>query len=430
MNVLSLFDGVSCGMVALERVGIRVDKYYASEIDEYAIKISKKNYPNIIQLGDITNWKNWDIDWSSIDLVMGGSPCQGFSNAGRGLNFDDPRSALFFVFVEILNHIKEFNKDVMFLLENVKMKKEWVDTISSFLGVEPVEINSSLVSAQNRQRLYWTNIATITQPQDRNIYLKDILITQNTDRMPEYGNKDKSRPLTCHYSNNFGGWYDRITDPNPNKQQIDVLATAINTCSNEKAHCIKAQYYKNSVANFVTNGGFGATGIAEKVNDIYFTEQKTGKNVFEVKNKKTIIYDKEYKLNLEDGLWSFRKLTPLECERLQTLPDDYTKCDGVSNTQRYKCIGNGWTIDVIAYIFSLIKKDTETYFVIKKSDGTYYRRYFENLAQFDEELRLAEMYSTRYSVESAKDFIIRNEYRFHIKPEDLSVVKIEIKEVE
>ena len=126
MKVLSLFDGVSCGMVALERVGIRVDKYYASEIDEYAIKISKKNYPNIIQLGDITNWKNWDIDWSSIDLVIGGSPCQGFSNAGRGLNFDDPRSALFFVFVEILNHIKEFNKDVMFLLENVKMKKEWV----------------------------------------------------------------------------------------------------------------------------------------------------------------------------------------------------------------------------------------------------------------------------------------------------------------
>lgn len=405
MNVLSLFDGVSCGMVALERVGIRVDKYYASEIDEYAIKISKKNYPNIIQLGDITNWKNWDIDWSSIDLVMGGSPCQGFSNAGRGLNFDDPRSALFFVFVDILNHIKEFNKDVMFLLENVKMKQEWVNVITSYLGVEPVEINSSLVSAQNRQRLYWTNIATITQPEDRNVYLKDILITQNTDRMPEYGNKDKSRPLTCHYSNNFGGWYDRITDPNPNKQQIDILATAINTCSNKKAHCIKAQYYKNSVANFVTNGGFGATGvaekidtskpicvnsqsgnrfgtakqpsradriydinaknpaltngfktsIAEKVDDIYFAEQKTGKNVFEVKNKKTIIYDKEYKLNLEDGLWSFRKLTPLECERLQTLPDDYTKCDGVSNTQRYKCIGNGWTVDVVSFIFSFIK---------------------------------------------------------------------------
>ena len=154
INVLSLFDGISCGQVALERAGIKVDKYYASEIDKNVIKVTQHNYPNTIQLGDVSSWKEWNIDWSSIDLVMGGSPCQGFSNAGKGLNFEDPRSILFFVFVDILNHIKKLNPNVKFLLENVKMKKEWKDIISSFMGVEPVFINSALVSAQNRQRLY------------------------------------------------------------------------------------------------------------------------------------------------------------------------------------------------------------------------------------------------------------------------------------
>ena len=358
MNILSLFDGISCGRVALERAGIQVDKYYASEIDKYAKQISSKNYPDIIQLGDVNNWQSWDIDWSSVDLLIGGSPCQGFSNAGKGLNFKDPRSALFFVYVDILNHIKKYNPKVRFLLENVKMKKEWVNVISKYLGVEPVEINSSLVSAQNRQRYYWTNIAEIQQPEDKHIYLKDILITNNTIRIPEYGNEDKSRPLTCHYSNNFGGWYDRITDPDPNKQQIDILAQPVNATKDNKAYCIKAQYYKNSIANFVTNKGFSASGVAEPI-EHYYTEQGTGKNVFEVKDKKIIIYGKEYTMNLEDGWWRFRKLTPIECERLQTLPDNYTK-QGViqteiSNTQRYKCLGNGWTVDVIAHIFSYFK---------------------------------------------------------------------------
>lgn len=399
MNVLSLFDGISCGRVAIERVGVKVDKYYASEIDKYAKQISSKNYPDIIQLGDVNNWQNWNIDWSSIDLLIGGSPCQGFSNAGKGLNFNDPRSALFFVYVDILNHIKIYNPKVMFLLENVKMKKEWVNIISKYLGVEPVEINSSLVSAQNRQRYYWTNIAEIQQPEDKHIYLKDILITNNTIRIPEYGNEDKSRPLTCHYSNNFGGRYDRITEPNPNKQQIDILAQPLNATKDNKAHCIKAQYYKNSIANFVTNKAFDASGVAEPIilqrphgfngvqhlmrnfgskgkilshkdyktntitasmgmgggNGLYYAEQGTGKNIFEVKDKKIIIYGKEYTMNLEDGWWYFRKLTPIECERLQTLPDNYT--EGVSNTQRYKCLGNGWTCDVIAHIFSFLPKE-------------------------------------------------------------------------
>jgi len=169
-----LFDGISCGRLALERAGIKVEKYYASEIDTYALKISKKNYPDNIQLGDITKWKDWNIDFSEIDLVMGGSPCQGFSFAGKQLNFLDPRSKLFFVFVDILSHIKAKNPNVKFLLENVKMKKEFQKVISERLGVEPVEINSSLVSAQNRRRLYWTNW-DFCQPEDRGILLKDIV---------------------------------------------------------------------------------------------------------------------------------------------------------------------------------------------------------------------------------------------------------------
>lgn len=172
--MLSLFDGIACGRVALERAGIKVDKYYASEIDKKAISVSGKNYPDIIQLGDIEGWKDWVIDWSSIDLLIGGSPCQGFSTSGSMLNFNDPRSKLFFVYVDILNHLKSINPNIKFMLENVRMKKEWVDVISSSLGVDCIEINSTLVSAQNRVRLYWFNWG-IDEIQDKNIMLADIL---------------------------------------------------------------------------------------------------------------------------------------------------------------------------------------------------------------------------------------------------------------
>ena len=174
MKVLSLFDGISCGMVALERVGIKVDTYYASEIEPLALSISKMNYPNIVQLGDVIRWKNWNIDWSEIDLLIGGSPCQGFSSSGKELNFNDPRSKLFFEFNDILNHIKQFNPDVKFMLENVKMKDEWSNVISEHLGVEYVEINSRYFSAQNRVRYYWTNI-NIPPYVDKGIMLEDIV---------------------------------------------------------------------------------------------------------------------------------------------------------------------------------------------------------------------------------------------------------------
>lgn len=157
LKVLSLFDGISCGRVALERAGIPIDTYYASEIEPSSEIISKNNYDDIVRLGDITKWKEWDIDWSSIDLLIGGSPCQGFSFAGKQLNFDDVRSKLFFVYVDILNFLKSSNKNVRFLLENVVMKKEYENIITDKLEIEPKVINSELVSAQRRERLYWFN---------------------------------------------------------------------------------------------------------------------------------------------------------------------------------------------------------------------------------------------------------------------------------
>ena len=177
MNVLSLFDGISCGMIALERANIRVDNYYSSEIEKSAIEISNKNYPDIIRLGDITKIDNEILKTlPKIDLILAGSPCQGFSRNGNMLNFEHKQSKLFFDFIRILDWIKNNNnQDVKFLLENVEMKKEWRDTITSFVKVEPLDINSKLVSAQNRPRVYWTNINNISIPNNRNINLYDIL---------------------------------------------------------------------------------------------------------------------------------------------------------------------------------------------------------------------------------------------------------------
>lgn len=275
MNVLSLFDGMSCGQIALEHAEIEYDNYFASEIDKYAIKITQKNYPNTVQLGDVKDRKEWDLP--KIDLLIGGSPCQGFSRAGKGLNFDDPQSALFFDFIDILHAVKP----KWWLLENVKMKQEWLNIINQYLhGTQPIEINSALVSAQNRKRLYWTNIHSVSQPKDKYIYLQDIL---------EYGHVDK-----------------------------------------EKSYCIDANYFK---------GG-------------------NWKSYFE-KHRRQLVFDKPVRIaTIGNGgqgerIYGWRKLEPVECERLQTVPDNYTK--GVSNTQRYKMLGNGWTVDVIAHIFKGIQ---------------------------------------------------------------------------
>jgi len=285
LNVLSLFDGMSCGRFALEDARIKVDKYYSSEIDKYAIQVSENNFPDIIRLGDVTKWRKWDLDWASIDLFIGGSPCQGFSFAGKQLAFDDPRSALFFTFVDILNHVKEYNPNVKFMLENVRMKQEFLDVISDQVGVEPVKINSNLVSAQNRIRYYWANW-DFEQPEDRGIFLKDVLEGSSS--------KEKSQTiLATIYKENAKSMIKR------NKQGLLVR---------DKSKCVRS-------------GGRGSYDRHEWDS-----------------------VDKEH----------LRKVTVLECERLQTVPDNSTA--GVSNTQRYKILGNGWNMKTISHIFKALKQ--------------------------------------------------------------------------
>lgn len=281
MNVLSLFDGMSCGQIALNRIGVKPSTYYASELDKYAIKVTQANYPNTVQLGDVTAWREWDIDWASIDLLIGGSPCQGFSFAGKQLAFDDPRSKLFFVYVDILNHIKSVNPNVKFMLENVKMKKEYLAVISEQLGVEPVFINSALVSAQNRQRYYWCNWE-VTQPEDRGVYFGSIREVNAPD---------------CHYYTNKGlEWINRHSERTGKKLRVWT--------DFDKVQMLEASMFKNY----------------------------SGQRFFAIEDTK-----------------GKRYISLLECERAPTVPDNYT--NHVSNTQRYKMLGNGWTVGVIAHIF-------------------------------------------------------------------------------
>jgi len=295
MNVLSLFDGMSCGLVALKRAGIHVYNYFASEIDKYAIQIAKKNHPEIQHLGDINNYESWYLP--KIDLIIGGSPCQGFSFAGKQLNFDDPRSALFFKFVEILWQQQERNPGVKFLLENVKMKKEYIDTISELVACQPILINSALVSAQNRNRYYWTNLPGPQLPKDKKILLKDILEPIKTSC--SLGIRSKSKCLRV------GG----IKSPFYSKQEWD--SPFIKT---DKKLMAKYNQYKASCLT----GGAHSGGNHSDMDLLLFKNMEC------------------------------RRYTPIECERLQTLPDNYT--DGVSNTRRYMMIGNGWTVDVIVHI--------------------------------------------------------------------------------
>lgn len=322
MIVLSLFDGISCGRLALERAGIPVEKYYASEIDKYAVQISQKNYPDNIALGDVTKWRLWDIDWSSIDILIGGSPCQTFSNAGTRTGFDG-KSGLFYTYLEILNHLKAINPNIKFLLENVKMKSEWRDEITRCMGVEPVLINSALVSAQQRNRYYWCNWQ-VEQPQDKHIVLKDILLKNE--------NSDFVNLKT--YCRDFG------------------TKGKIMTIEDEKTQCLTSS---------MGTGGGNVPVVVEPIRVGHFGNGSQGQRIYSVRGKSICLSSAEgggnqvwVKIDLPDGDYIVRKLLPVECERLQTLPDGWT--EGVSNTQRYKQIGNGWTVDVIAHIFSSIDK--------------------------------------------------------------------------
>ena len=345
MKVLSLFDGMSCGMIALDRLGIKVDKYYASEIDKYAIQVSQNNYPEIIQIGDVCDIKA--EDYQDIDLILAGSPCQGFSFAGKQLAFDDPRSSLFFEFVRLLKEIKP----KYFLLENVNMKKEFLDVISEQVsacypelpfGIERIKINSALVSAQNRVRWYWTNIPEITQPEQRGIVLRDILETHSFENSAETHDTPKQ------------------------------IATAIDVNGHD---ILKRVYSEDGKSPVVTTCGGGNTEpkvVVQSYREVRTEEakrlrreskQKTGKDHTPFRAKKIVPREdgkvgtvtpglnNDHMISLtrdkdQDVYW--RKITPIEAERLQTVPDNYTDC--VSTTQRLKCLGNGWTIEVITHI--------------------------------------------------------------------------------
>jgi DNA-cytosine methyltransferase len=317
MNVLSLFDGMSCGQIALNKLGIKYDNYFASEIDKYAIQVTQKNYPNTKQIGSVTEVKGEDLP--NIDLLFGGSPCQGFSFAGKQLNFDDPRSKLFFEFVRLL----EETKPKHFLLENVKMKKDYQNIISEYLGVDPILINSSLVSAQNRQRLYWTNIPVVKQPEDKGILLCDIIESGVVDR-------DKSYCIDANY------WKGTTIEQYIKKARRQVVfeASAFTERRTEEAKMIRREYQKKYGRDFSPRRG------KEMV------LRNDGKM-----NCLTATYSMKEHTLLDEKI-NYRKLTPIECERLQTVPDNYTDC--VSNSQRYKMLGNGWTVDVIAHIFKNI----------------------------------------------------------------------------
>ena len=380
MNVLSLFDGMSCGRLALDRLGIPVTNYYASEIDKYAIQVSEANYPDIIRLGDVCGVKAKDLP--KIDLILAGSPCQGFSFAGKQLAFDDPRSALFFEFVRILKECEP----KYFLLENVKMKREFLDIITQQVGAAPIFINSALVSAQNRQRYYWTNIPSIEQPEQRGIVLRDILetypdsYTLMSDKFTKRQegkkclvdiNKEKAASLSAmeYVKNGRQGDYLACDNTGIPKDLSETHDTPkqVGTATDISGHDILKRVYspEGKSPTLTTMGGGNrepkvVTGGAIRGRAYDKDGKRMDRDGISVANKTTQMLElrKDAKSNaittvgkdslvVEDEVY-WRKLTPIECERLQTVPDNYT--NHVSNTQRYKMLGNGWTIEVIAHI--------------------------------------------------------------------------------
>lgn len=387
MKVLSLFDGMSCGRIALERAGVPVTQYLASEIDKYAITVSRANYPDIIQLGDVVTVRAMAEAgvFGHMDMLIGGSPCQGFSFAGKQLAFDDPRSALFFEYVRILRALQRTNPNIRFMLENVRMKKEHLAVITQMLGVEPVFINSALVSAQNRQRFYWCNWS-VSQPADRGIMLRDIIESGEVDR-------DKSFCIDANYykggslKNYLAKSRRQIVLSSGRGEGVKVIAHRGDSYSmNGRIHSIDGKS-----PTLIANPAGGnrpplietGTKIAFQTDEMRLMVKEPSKNglifVAGLEKGKRLDDGKNLSRNYREGsrIYSiegkaaaltsqakggagghtglygdeitYRKLTPIECERLQGVPDNYTAA--VSNTQRYKMLGNGWQVDTVEHIF-------------------------------------------------------------------------------
>jgi site-specific DNA-cytosine methylase len=306
INVLSLFDGISCGQIALQRANVKVSQYFASEIDKHAIKVTQKNYPNTIQLGSAVDLTAENLP--EIHLIIGGSPCQSLAACGDGSGFDG-KSKLFYEYVRILNDLKAKNPNIYFLLENVVMKKKWENVITNLLEVKPIKINSALVSGQSRNRLYWTNIPNVIQPKDKEIYLKDALEEHVEEKY--------------FYSEKAISYLDR----NKINKRFAMYSDS------EKSTCLTANFCKSLPYN------------------VYVDKEKSFCLTANYSNMACVNYNKSQgQIVFHND--SIRRLTPTECEKLQTLPFNYT--EGISNCQRYKAIGNGWTVDVIAHIFSFL----------------------------------------------------------------------------
>jgi len=455
LNVLSLFDGMSCGQQALERCGIEIENYYASEIDKYAIQVTMANYPNTIQLGSVVNVNGFNLP--KIDLLIGGSPCQSFSFAGKRKGMStkceteiltlehylelkaeayefEGQSYLFWEFMRLLNE----TKPKYFLLENVEMGEKWEKVLSKAIGVNGIHINSALVSAQNRKRIYWTNIgmqpgglfgdleSIIQQPKDKGILLKDILESEvdekyflskkaikylNRDSLGKYSSRlafmnyeDKSKS-TCVTANHSKGIpYNMVTCHNtmPRSSTTGKGGTGPLSRNDGKTYCLDTgntnaveiiltskdkrlqkivddnTFIQGEVAHLDT---YNQTIDKDKSpalklphNDRFIIATTKSKNEIKIKQinpslesvgnqpyKQNRIYDTDEispalcanKSDLIINTSRIRRLTPIECERLQTVKDNYT--NHVSDSQRYKMLGNGWTIDVIAHIFNYLK---------------------------------------------------------------------------
>ncbi len=376
LNVLSLFDGMSCGQIALQRAGIKVENYFASEIDKYAIQVAKHNFPNTKHIGSVVDVKGNDLP--KIDLLIGGSPCQGFSFAGKQLNFDDPRSKLFFEFVRLKNECNP----TYFLLENVKMKKEYQDVITEHLGVEPIEINSNLLSAQNRKRLYWTNIPGVSIPKDKGILLKDI-VHENADnhlsekeidymlrssgkwspstnnRFETYLNypEKKAHCLTANLNKGvpYNCFFEILSEYIvPFDKTLQILDKEVQRGKvgyfRKDSQANRVYYIHDKAITLTGEAGGGAAKMGQYlfgcITPDRIEKRQNGQRFNDGKKFYTLTAQDKHGVLIEGYI---RKLTPIECERLQTVPDNYSAI--VSNSQRYKMLGNGWTVDVISHIF-------------------------------------------------------------------------------
>jgi len=366
IKVLSLFDGMSCTQIALNRLGLDVDAYYASEVDKYAIKVTQANWPDTVQLGDVRGVTRESVG-TDVDLIVAGSPCQDLSFAGKGKGLiEGERSNLFFEFVRILDEFKP----KYFFLENVRMKQEYQDIITDMLGVPPIAINSSLVSAQSRNRLYWTNIPQSGMPTDKGIVLKDILEDLPFEEIPNYLNN-----TWC--GRKRGDMVKSVDDPKAACLTASMYKGQIPTFVKSPIHIgdatningydiIKRVYHEDGKSPTLTTmqGGHrepkvaitgGAIRGRYKVNGVRqdhkhsvagMTTQQLELRLDEKTNCLTTV--QKDNVAVDATHWLYRKLTPKECERLQTVPDDYT--NHVSKTQRYKMLGNGMTVDVLCHL--------------------------------------------------------------------------------